>query len=381
MTNQKTYQYLKASGKYINSDLPLTRLAYLLYFKAKPFGYTYNNHVAESVLPPIFLQTYQVLRTIFVYLIKKYIYKNNITISSPIYGHLAIKREIGDPAHTKIFNLEQSMVTTAYQRIEANSFEEIITNLSGKADKNLAPRILDINRLEKSYSEEFVNFEPARNWQRCLEDSCLFIIRLNSSYPTKSAQLKDIFAFFEKIIPEECFKNKTLYLEFQDVICFVNDTKKQLSRCCQNRIIVHTFSHGDPSRNNILACNEKTMGIDWEYSKYRPALYDLFFLLTIVRRNDFKNHSFKYYLEEIKNSYLCFEKNMRWVMPRDIIDFKIYLLMFYLEYLAWKIDVLDTIFRYDNKMVNQLLDHIGYLKECEPYLIDAFNNYMERRLT
>jgi len=382
VTNPVTYQYLKASGKYINADLPVTRLAYLLYYKAKPFGYSYkNNHIVEAVLPPAFLQAYQVLRTIIVYSIKKYIYKNNTTIRSPLYGHLAIKRERQNLAYTKVFNLDKSLVITAYQNIETHSFEDIIANLSDKAVKNLAPGILEINRPEKRYSEEFVNFEPRRGWNRCLEDIRLFIIRLYNSYQAKSTLLKDALSSFENIIPDQCFQDKALNRELQDLIDFVKHTKDQLLEYNQNSSIVYAFSHGDPSRNNILAGNKKILGIDWEYSRYRPVLYDLFFLLTIVRRNDFKHHSFKFYTEEICNSLLVFENNASRIMPGNSADFKINLLLFYLEYMAWKINVLDSIFRYDNKMVHQLIDHIGYLKECEPYLINAFNKHRERRLT
>ncbi len=161
---------------------------------------------------------------------------------------------------------------------------------------------------------------------------------------------------------------------------FVSIVKEELLINKKKKVLL-AYSHGDLSRNNMFVFNNESLAIDWEHSKFRPVLFDLFFVLIIVRMNCFKINSFSEYTCEIENSIRLVEAyNAEFVNP-CVANYKMYVNLFYLEYMAWKIN--KNLFYINETEANErlegILKHIEYMKLCEPYMLSAFENIPKAR--
>lgn len=370
------YRYIKVQNIYINSDLKIINLIYLLWFNANPFGFSLKPKRKISLfIPFLFIKIIKVSRLVLRFIISKYVSNNNHSLYSYSYGHLALKRERNNYSRVKIFDLEKFIVTTYEESLDKKAFINCMNKLRELESNYLAPTIHYFDTNHNYYIEKYLNYKSSEKWQQNLQAMCSFINKINKNYPIKKIYLKDYMFKIEHAIPSEFFINKLLHQKAKEVLFFINTTKEKILKSNEKEILL-SLSHGDLSRNNIMISEDETLAIDWERSKYRPILYDLFFGLTIVKRNCFGIHSMHNYISDIKRAINVIEKNDNSFIPKDIAIFEMYLYLFYIEYLSWRIDVrLFYLNEQDAcKRIEELLKHIDYFIECEPYIIEAIDN-------
>ena len=360
------YRINAATNFYVNTSTSIPELASILWNKFNSFGLELKPKKRWlTFLPAIIIKMIRVSRIIGIFIIRKLNSKRDL-IYSDKNGQVAIKRQSNDYMSLKLFDLHEKVVVT-YDKGN-DKFYETVDNLKKLACNSFAPNIYWVDYNKKCYTEEYIDIAPAQKWDEGLKLASNFIIAIVNSSPIYYCTVECYLSSLEYTVSDKYFFNPLVHDKAKYILNSFNYSYDKLSEHCGEKLLI-SFSHGDPSRKNILPSKGKTIGIDWEHSKYRPLLYDLLFLLVISRKFCFNNNSFTDFKKEIDESFELFTRKINCEIDLSSADIERYFHCFNLEYLQWNINK-NMVYLNESDAFNRLdrgVYSVNHIKKCESF--------------
>ncbi|TDL31811.1 hypothetical protein E2R51_11345 [Jeotgalibacillus sp. S-D1] len=291
---KKIYSYLYVDNHmYINSEISLITLYYILHKFTKPFPYFERDtkYKIINAMPVALKKNFIVLNFIKVFVEKKLLNKRKTAdqIASNTFGHCLLNLREGE---VKIFNFTQKKVITIYPSSLPESYVKEQMNIANKAFRTgLGPKILSMNYSKKFVVEEYINFDRAKfSISQPTILNLKIISVLNQLTLTNNPYKVNLYSYkITKKTSIETLLNNISKLNNCNLI-----TLQKITEFCLNEIskiekeyfvenIWFGLSHGDFWEGNILlGKNNKIKVIDWNTLGNRNIYFDLYWMIFMT---------------------------------------------------------------------------------------------------
>jgi hypothetical protein len=342
----RRFTYVKINNYYYCINTGKWKMFRYLMNKFKPLSLV-DETAQHMLLPDRLAKSYRVMRLLF--FMHRGLKKNKLsTIKLPVYGQVAMFKK-NDNAYM-IFDAEREVVTF----FPAGSPKEMKTGkvsyLRKIGQSGIGPRIMEENRKEGWYKEEYLNTpheppEKLEQSERLQTEVMGFIGRVISQFPIKTVPLSHYVTKLMAKLPDNMLEDEHYAPKINQILSFIAMLREGLSQAEEQNIDL-AFSHGDLHLKNLIRRDGRLIGIDWEFMKWRSLLYDAYYFYNFIRK-------------EPDASALLRELEASKELELSPINPDTYRMVFQLEWIVhWLVIIGDRLEKIKPARVHHILDNL-----------------------
>jgi len=271
------YTYIQVADKYFCAQCSLTTLIWLFLVRFKSL-HLHSLGLQQRQLPQILKSIRDHRKHPARHISSTASSTTPNTIDLPVFAHLCM------PVHNgyKAFNFNDLTATKIFSAsIDETTVAQEIKCVNEAASLSFTPALITSDLEGRWYTESFIpgnrsskkqQSQPATLYRNTIVD------HLSEMILSKPHHVTDLNAYSDKIcklLRIQLDKMKANEIDTSNISAFISGISSQMKRC--DNVKIHCgFTHGDFSFVNFLYSDNNIVVIDWESSKNRSILNDLY---------------------------------------------------------------------------------------------------------